>query len=387
MSKSSGGIYQYTAGLVKTLAEVDSNKVNIYFLVSKNSDLLKEINFDQDSLIHPEEYKLSIKYKIKNLIERAGSLYYKRLIKRHYHPYFYTVLDVIINNFNIDIIHYPFQKLIKRKYVRTISTMHDVQELHFPEFFTSQERRQRAINYKRVIDEADHIVVSYEHIRKDISRYFAKPKTKVSTILLKMDNLWFKEINQIRDDNLPFEKYILYPAATWAHKNHLKLLEALQLLKEQDNISINLVCTGHKKDLYYESIQPFIKCNALQDHIKFLGVVENETLFTLYQKCLGVVVPTLYEAGSFPLMESILMNIPVVCSNVTSLPETVDNQEFIFDPTNVESIALKVKELWLSEDFRERSKANSERVQERLTNTNALEKFCRLYDSLINSNE
>ena len=63
-------------------------------------------------------------------------------------------------------------------------------------------------------------------------------------------------------------------------------------------------------------------------------------------------MPTLYEAGSFPLMESILMGIPVVCSNVTSLPETIGDNQFVFDPNNINDIAEKIIKIWDDENYR-----------------------------------
>ncbi len=99
---------------------------------------------------------------------------------------------------------------------------------------------------------------------------------------------------------------------------------------------------------------------------------------------MGVVVPSLYEAGSFPLMESIFLNVPVICSNVTSLPDTIGDDDFIFDPTDSSSLKNKLKQLWLDENFRKKSLANSLIQKQKLSETGALNKILRAYQIVLN---
>ena len=44
-------------------------------------------------------------------------------------------------------------------------------------------------------------------------------------------------------------KYILYPAATWVHKNHTKLLDAVKKIRDE-GLDFDLVCTGNKMRHY-----------------------------------------------------------------------------------------------------------------------------------------
>ena len=50
--------------------------------------------------------------------------------------------------------------------------MHDLQEFHFPEYFSSQERLHRAINNKKAIEESTHIIVSFNHIKIRFNQVF-----------------------------------------------------------------------------------------------------------------------------------------------------------------------------------------------------------------------
>ena len=58
----------------------------------------------------------------------------------------------------------------------------------------------------------------------------------------------------------------------------------------------------------------------------------------LYASALFMIVPTLFEAVSFPVLEAFANGLPVACSNVTSLPEQVGDAALLFDPVDVGQI-------------------------------------------------
>ncbi|MBX9807176.1 MAG: glycosyltransferase, partial [Flavobacteriaceae bacterium] len=149
-----------------------------------------------------------------------------------------------------------------------------------------------------------------------------------------------------------------------------------------NNPDIYLICTGHPTEFYTNNIKPFIEKQGLTDKIKFVGIVSDEELFELYHKCSAVVVPTLYEAGSFPLVESILMGIPVVCSNVTSLPETIGDGQFVFDPIDISDIADKINKIWSDDIYRIENMALLKIQALKLTNNNAANNINIIYEAI-----
>lgn len=380
LSKEQGGVYQYSAALLKILAKgnlphhfyVLCNKPDkdIYEIVEGNSNF----NFTKTRPPIYSRFKL-FRFKMFNFLFRI--LWLKKRLKSK------DLYDCIISEYDIDIIHTPMQYLIEKPNVKSITTLHDVQELHFPEFFTSAQRVYRAVHYKKIIDGADGVIVSYNHVKNDIVKYFDKPIDKVYTVLLDMKDLWFEKIT-IRNStvlekfNLP-SSFLLYPASSWEHKNHMRLIEAVKLL---NNPEIHLICTGHPTEYYKKKIRPFIEAQGLTDKIKFVGIVSDEELFELYHKCRAVVVPTLYEAGSFPLVESILMGIPVVCSNVTSLPETIGDGRFVFDPINVDDIADKISKIWSNDIYRKENVALLKIQAGKLSTNNAASRINIIYEDI-----
>jgi len=121
----------------------------------------------------------------------------------------------------------------------------------------------------------------------------------------------------------------------------------------------------------------------LTEATHFLGLVPEEDLICLYKNSSLVVIPTLYEAGSAPLYEAMRYQVPVICSNVTSLPETIGNEEFIFDPNEVSEIAIKIKKILMDSTFREKNLMNSIERINYFRSFNYVQNFTDVYKSIL----
>jgi glycosyltransferase involved in cell wall biosynthesis len=293
----------------------------------------------------------------------------------------------IVESSEIDILHVPMQySPIYHTKVPVIITMHDLQEYHFPEYFSLRARLHRFINNKMAIFDSDHIIVSFDHIKNDILTNFKVEEKKISVCPVPVADNWFVASGETNWEELKAKYdlqkiFLLYPAATWQHKNHIRLIEVLHRLL-QDDIDVYLVCTGNKTG-YFPTIERKIAELGLSEKIKFLGIIPEEDLIGLYKNCELVVIPTLYEAGSGPLYEAMRYACPVICSNVTSLPDTVSNDEFVFDPKNLNELEDKIKLGILDKEFRKRNIDNSRKRIEQFANMNFSSPFVNVYNSLI----
>jgi glycosyltransferase involved in cell wall biosynthesis len=139
------------------------------------------------------------------------------------------------------------------------------------------------------------------------------------------------------------------------------------LLQNHPLPRLKLICTGHQTE-YFNYLKALRTELQLEDKVEFKGVVSDAELKRLYKECLGVVVPTKYEAGSFPLMEAIAQTIPVICSNTTSLPDTIKDERFVFDPDDVTGMSKMMKQLILNEQYRKSNIYNSKVIRDSVVN-------------------
>lgn len=375
LNQELGGTRQYAVTLLKILSEDTQNK---YFILHNNNDpeILEILKLSNSIRLIPsktgkerkiEQFLHNI-IKLYNYVMRVNGIKSKLI--------HWSYLNRICNKYKIDIVYSPFQiaPISNRK---TIWTLHDVQEIHFPEYFTSEVREARARGHNDSIARGKHIVVSFDHIKADLLKYFNLNKSDVSVCLLEMNKLWFNRFTEVDIDkyfieNLTSKKYLLYAANTWQHKNHIGLIEAVYKLKEGHCNDIVIYCTGNKTEYYHDTLKPLIETLGLSNNIIFLGLVSEKELYSLYKRAHGVVIPTKYEAGSFPLYESVLLGIPVICSSVTSLPEVITESDFLFNPHDYIEIANKIQLLWSNNEFRDKNYEHIETAKKKILSHKSL---------------
>ena len=363
---SHGGIYQYSIYVLKMLLESDQI-TKIYLFHSQE----QEKEFEQ-FLNHPKvnsalyDRKGSFYSLIKKASEFCLTRFYLKNKSQKWLYKAYLFLDPdrrALNKFNIDVLHVPRQHApaYNLNYPVVIS-MHDVQQFHFPEFFTPLERIYKSISYYTSMSETNHTIVSFNHVKNDLNKYFPNVSPEVSVCPVPVNNDWASNVDwpgssELQEKfNLP-KQIILTPAATWEHKNHKAVLEAMALLRDR-GIKVFWVSTGNKTS-YYSAIEKRIIELGLEDQVLFTGVVSEIDLRGLYDMARLVVIPTLYEAGSGPLFEAMRYQTPVICSNTTSLPETIGNEEFVFCPNDYGKLADIIQIAFNDPGFITRNKSNS----------------------------
>jgi len=271
------------------------------------------------------------------------------------------VSDGSYESLGCDVIHFPYQGFVSCA-LPMIYNPHDLQHLHYPQFFTPAQIAWRETVYPAGCRLAHTVAVASQWVKQDIAQHYHVNPDKIQVIPWAPPTQAYPEPNADALD--PARKkyelsnpFALYPSMTWAHKNHIRLLEALALLRDRDGLKVHLVCTGHQGE-FWPQIQARLSALRIGDQVKFLGMVSPENLRALYHLAQFVVIPTLFEAASGPLFEAWQDGTPVACSEVTSLPEQAGNAALLFDPFSVEAIAKAVAQMAtdskLREDLRQR---------------------------------
>jgi glycosyltransferase involved in cell wall biosynthesis len=147
------------------------------------------------------------------------------------------------------------------------------------------------------------------------------------------------------------ETYALYPAVTWPHKNHLRLLEALATLRDSRGLIVNLVCTGARGPSWSRVEQQVQELN-LSSQVRFCGFLSETDLLAVYRLAQFLILPSLFEADSCPIYEAWSEGIPVASSNHTALPDQVADAGLLFDAGDTTAIAETVERMATDDKMR-----------------------------------
>ena len=80
----------------------------------------------------------------------------------------------------------------------------------------------------------------------------------------------------------------------------------------------------------------------LPDWVDRRGLVSSDELRRLYRTAALLAFPSLYEGFGLPSLEAMASGCPVAASNAGSIPEVCGDAAELFDPTDIESIALGI---------------------------------------------
>jgi glycosyltransferase involved in cell wall biosynthesis len=262
--------------------------------------------------------------------------------------------DGTVESLGADLVHFAMQGGYLTN-CPSIYHPHDLQHFHMPEYFDANTLRWRLVAYRTFCQRARFVCVETAWIKEDVVKKLDIPADNVAVIPVAPPALppvsMTSEAAVAAARMAGFPRFIFYPAQTWRHKNHLRLLEALQFLNQRWGLVVPLVCSGHRNEFFPE-IQAKVNACGLAEQVRFLGFVGDAELSALYRLATALVVPTKFESLSLPIWEAFSAGVPVACSRVTSLPEQVDGAGLLFDPDDTLEIASAVKRLWEDEALR-----------------------------------
>lgn len=244
----------------------------------------------------------------------------------------------------LDLVHYPVTVPIPRVAgVPTIVSLLDVQHHELPGMFSAAERRFRRWAYDDAARGADVVVTITRHSAKRIVEQLGIPAERVLPIHLGVDHARFAPDGPPPSTaGLP-ERYLVYPANAWPHKNHERLLEAFARVGDP---SLHLVLTG----------QAFGREAELAAHprVRHLGHVPAGELPALYRGAVAMVFPSLFEGFGLPPLEAMACGCPVAASDAGAIAEVCDEAVVAFDARDVDAIAAAIESLAADEALRER---------------------------------
>ena len=253
-------------------------------------------------------------------------------------------LRELIQDERIDIWFCPFTNLDPRVCpVPAVITVYDLQHEHLPELFDAAELRHRRQFYPESCTAADHVIAISEFTRQGVIEHYGVEADRVSAISLAAgsDFRWrdaAARVAEVRQRyGLP-PRYVLYPANTWHHKNHARLIAALARYHQETGEALTLVLTGVSME-GETTLREAVDREGLRRSVRVLGFVPRADLPALYAGAACLVFASLFEGFGIPLVEAMLVGCPIAASNATSIPEVVGDAAVLFDPRDPADIA------------------------------------------------
>jgi glycosyltransferase involved in cell wall biosynthesis len=229
--------------------------------------------------------------------------------------------------------------------VPTVSIVYDLQHVQHPEFFTSEQRYLRTRDFEDACAQSARLVCISEFVRQTVIETRRAPASRVVTIYPRLFDRLARAPATRRTSALAWmgdTPFMLYPANFWLHKNHAMLFEAFRRHHASvEGSNLRLVCTGAPGS-EQEAAQRIAAGLGLEGLVMFPGYLSDQEFTSVLRSAQALVFPSLYEGFGMPILEAMSCGVPVLCSNLTSLPEIAEGAALLFDPRSADEIAAAI---------------------------------------------
>ncbi|WP_345762833.1 glycosyltransferase [Diaminobutyricibacter sp. McL0608] len=261
-----------------------------------------------------------------------------------------------------DVVWYPFHRSLATA-VASVVTVHDLRVF---------ERDFASVMDQRIIEEnvrnARALVCSWPHPFDSLIERFPEAEKKSFQIPLPVLNPGRPRATR-RTEAQPVT--LIYPGYVTEHKDHETLIRALALLPD-----VRLICTGAETP-YARTVRDLADDLGVADRIEWRGYVDETELENAYEEADVLVMPSLWEAASGPVLEAVVRQLPFVASDIPPLRAQVAQlglhaDDWLFPPRDSTALAGAIERAVSSHQSRvDELKAPAQQVGSRTWETTA----------------
>jgi glycosyltransferase involved in cell wall biosynthesis len=383
----SGGGFQHEMAIIENLKEHASNCGHKFYIFSYNFLFdEKKLKCDHLKFIKVTQDKAIKKLFISRLIDYT-TLKIKQYLRNQHYQSIKTPIHKAIAEYNIELMYYPgpygYSLTVDLPYVLTVWDLQHRVHPEFPEVSCNGVWKGRENLYQEAVGKAFAIIVDEEAGKEDVIRFYSVREEKVFVLPLvhpKINRAGDASLKSIQGKYKIQTDYIFYPAQFWPHKNHVAILKAVRILKEEYNTYISAVFTGSDKgNLSY--IKKLTGDFGLTKQIFFLGFVPDEEIPALYKGALALVMPTYFGPSNIPVYEAFVYKCPVITSDIRGIREQVGDAGILVNPGDFRALSETIFKIQQDRTLREKLIINGTKKSQSWTGKDYIEHLIRIIDS------
>ena len=226
--------------------------------------------------------------------------------------------------------------------IPTVIAIHDINFHHRPGDLTPSSRFYYRKYFPLFASQSDRIITVSEYSRKDIVDSYGVSPDKIDVVYNGVNQVFSpleqEVINRVRNEYTGGLPYYIFVGSFHPRKNLARLMKAFDLFRDQSPGAYKLVIVGEKMFMTGDIDKTYAKLKHKGD-IVFTGRLSPEKLRDVMGAASGLTFVPLFEGFGIPLLEAMNCDIPILTSNVTSLPEIAGKSAIYCDPLDIQDIS------------------------------------------------
>jgi len=261
--------------------------------------------------------------------------------------WFELSLPYYLKKYKADVFFSTDGHLSLKTNVPTVMCLHDIAYLHYPKMVSSQVLSYYQKRIPQFIEKAKKIICVSNFVKQDIQTHFKDVDSNKIVVIhnacskTNFDSKLSKK--ETHDKYSAGRQYIFYVGAIHPRKNIKTLIQAFDLFASE-NKEIDLLIAG-RLAWQNDELKNVYENSAFKHRIKLLGYVSDEALKSILGHALLFVYPSLLEGFGLPILEAFHAEVPVISSNVSSMPEVAGDAALLVDPRSKKELAQAIRSL------------------------------------------
>ncbi|MBC7874910.1 MAG: glycosyltransferase family 4 protein [Ferruginibacter sp.] len=275
---------------------------------------------------------------------------------------------------------------------RQIPVIYDINFEHKPKDVKLKNRLYFRFFFRRFAHKAKRIATISEYSKQDIAAYYKIDPDQIDNVSCGINSNFFpleqQEVINVRNKWCEGKPYFFFVGSMHPRKNIKGLIDAFSLFKERTGSGYKLVLAG--SILWSKTeIENSYENSPYKKDIIFTGRLPDEDLQKMLGAAFALSFVPIFEGFGLPIVEAMQCGVPVICSNVTSMPEVAGDAALMVDPFSIDSIAAGMEQLSADDELRNRLIAKGH-IQKKLFSWNRTaqllwECICKTTGTKINS--
>jgi glycosyltransferase involved in cell wall biosynthesis len=238
----------------------------------------------------------------------------------------------------------------------TVLTVHDLSWIRFPGMHPIERVRAMNKDFEPGLRRAALVLTDSEFVKRELMQVFDVKPERIRTVLLGVEALFHPRSAEdtrtvLQAHGLVHGQYLLAVGTLEPRKNLAVALRAFMQLPPPLRKRFPLVLAGMKgwhTSALEQQIAPLVAAGEL----RLLGYLPRQDLASVIAGATALVYPSIYEGFGLPPLEAMACGVPVITSNVSSIPEVVGDTGVMLDPDDVDGFAEAMKLICMAPELR-----------------------------------
>jgi glycosyltransferase involved in cell wall biosynthesis len=237
-----------------------------------------------------------------------------------------------------------------------VLTVHDLSWIRYPEMHPADRVRNMNKHFQKSMERASMIITDSQAIKDEIMGMFGVADARIKSIPLGVESLFrpldvLETQTVLKQHGLSHQQYILAVGTLEPRKNLSSVLLAYMQLPANVRKHYPLVLVG-MSGWHTSALEKQMAPLVAAGEIRQLGYLEREDLAVVIAGALTLVYPSMYEGFGLPPLEAMTCGVPVIASNVSSLPEVVGDSGLLVNPHDIDEIAKAMETMITAPEIR-----------------------------------